>query len=275
MSLRRPSRMTAFLKHMNRPIITLTTDFGTRDGYVGAVKGVIKRINPQAEIVDVTHEIEPFDVLGAAFALNSFYRFFPRGTIHLVVVDPGVGGRRQPLLIKSEDFFFVGPDNGILSFLFRDERITEIIVLSAQQYFLNEISNTFHARDLFAPVAAYLSLGVDVNEFGKPAKECLKLNIEEPKRTGTGLVGEVIHIDRFGNLITNIPVRSIQNKRIAKIVVANREIARMSQPYFEIPLRKIGAIVGSSGFLEMAVNQGSAWKVSKARIGSPVKISFR
>jgi S-adenosylmethionine hydrolase len=275
MSLRRPSGMTAFLKHMNRPIITLTTDFGTQDGYVGAVKGVIKRINPQAEIVDVTHEIEPFDVLGAAFALNSFYRFFPRGTIHLVVVDPGVGGRRQPLLIKSEDFFFVGPDNGILSFLFRDERITEIIVLSAQQYFLNEISHTFHARDVFAPVAAYLSLGVDVNEFGKPAKECLKLNIEEPKRTGTGLVGEVIHVDRFGNLITNIPVRSIQNKRIAKIVVANREVARMSQSYFKIPLRKIGAIVGSSGLIEIAMNQGSAAKVLKARIGSRVNAHFR
>ncbi|MGB2988727.1 MAG: SAM-dependent chlorinase/fluorinase, partial [Candidatus Zixiibacteriota bacterium] len=135
---------------MGKPIITLTTDFGTKDGYVGAVKGVIKRINPDAEVVDVTHEIEPFDILGAAFTLNNFYQCFPRGTIHLTAVDPGVGGQRQPLLIKSKDFFFVGPDNGVFSFVFENERISDIVVLSNKEYFLAELSGTFHARDIFA-----------------------------------------------------------------------------------------------------------------------------
>ncbi len=259
---------------MGKPIITLTTDFGTKDGYVGAVKGVIKRINSEVEVVDVTHQIEPFDVLGAAFALNNFYRYFPQGSIHLVVVDPGVGISRQPLLIKSEGFSFVGPDNGVFSFVYQKEGLTEIRVLSNKKYFLAELSSTFHARDVFAPVSAYLSLGVDLKEFGNTAKECFKLIIPEPKSLKEGLAGEVIHIDGFGNLVTNIGAEFLQNKKIGKMVVGKSQIKRLARSYFEIPEKEVGALMGSSGFLEIAINQGSADKALKGKIGTSVRITF-
>ncbi len=260
---------------MGKPIITLTTDFCTKDGYVGAVKGVIKRINPEVEVVDITHQIEPFDVLGAAFVLNNFFRYFPKDTIHVVVVDPGVGSSRQPLLIKSEDFFFVGPDNGVFSFVYQNERITEIILLSNKKYFLAELSSTFHARDIFAPVAAYLSLGVDEKEFGQDAKECFKLVIPEPKSTKKTISGEVIHIDAFGNLVTNIRAEFLHNKNVAGIVVGKRQIKRIVQSYFEIPEKEAGALVGSSGYLEIAANQRSAQKILKSKIGTGVRVTFK
>ncbi len=260
---------------MKRPIITLTTDFGTKNGYVGAVKGVIKRINPEAEIVDITHDIESFDILGVSFTLNNFYRYFPQNTIHLAVVDPGVGSKRQPLLIKSEDFYFVGPDNGIFSFAIQNENITEIINLSNHKYHLYKPSSTFHARDIFAPVAAYLSLGVDVKEFGIPARECSKLVIPLPQMSRNGITGEIIHIDNFGNLITNIVAESFKVKRVIRIEIKRIEIDRISQSYFEIPENKIGAVIGSSGFLEIAMNQSSAENTLKANIGTRVKISLK
>jgi hypothetical protein len=258
---------------MERQIITITTDFGTGDGYVGAVKGVIKRINPHCELVDITHQIEPFDVLSAAFTLNNFYRYFPPTSIHLVVVDPGVGSRRQPLLIKSEDFFFVGPDNGVFSFVYQNERLTEIVHLTKKKYFLSGLSHTFHARDVFAPVAAYLSLGVDPNEFGQTAKECFKLLIPEPKYAKDTISGRIIHIDAFGNLVTNIGSDLLKEK-VNKIVVGRRMIKGMSKSYFDIPPKQVGALVGSSGFLEIAANQKNAQKILKSKIGMLVKVSF-
>ena len=259
---------------MKKKIITLLTDFGTRDGYVGAVKGVIKRINPQAEIVDVTHEVESYDVLGAAFALNNCYRYFPKGTIHLAVVDPGVGSLRQPILIRTTDFSFVGPDNGIFSFIYQREDLTDMVVVSNKKYFLVELSRTFHARDIFAPVAAYLSLGVETDEFGSPAKECMKLIIPQPESKGKSLKGEIIHIDRFGNLITNVTAALLRKKKNAEIAVGKRRIKGISRSYFEIREKRLGALVGSSGFLELAVNQGSAQKLLRAKVGEGIKIDF-
>jgi len=259
---------------MRTQIITLLTDFGTKNGYVGAVKGVIKRINPQAEIVGVTHDIDSYDVLGAAFALNNFYRYFPKGTIHLAVVDPGVGSLRQPILVKTKDFFFVGPDNGIFSFVYQRENLTDIIVISNQKYFLAEPSSTFHARDVFAPVAAYLSLGIKIDEFGAPAKECMKFVIPEPESRGKSLKGEIIHIDRFGNLITNIPADFLENKKHTEIRVGKRRIKGISRSYFEIKVKELGALIGSSNFLELAVNQGSAQKLLKAKVGDQIGIDF-
>jgi hypothetical protein len=258
---------------MKRPIITLVTDFGTNDGYVGAIKGVIKRINPQVEIVDITHDIEPFNILGAAFTLNNFYGYFPQNTIHLVVVDPGVGSKRQPLLIKTENFYFVGPDNGIFSFVLQNESINEIINLSNDKYHLSKSSSTFHARDIFAPVAAYLSLGVVVKEFGAPAKECIKLVIPQPQSSKKGIVGEIIHIDNFGNLITNIDANSIKASRIM-IEIKKKKINRISKSYFDIPEKKIGAVVGSSNLLEISINQGNASQILKANIGTPIRVNF-
>lgn len=259
---------------MRTKIITLLTDFGTKDGYVGAVKGVIKRINPEAEIVDVTHDIDSYDVLGAAFALNDFYKYFPKGTIHLAVVDPGVGSLRQPILIKTKDFIFAGPDNGIFSFIYQREELTDIIVISKQKYFLAEPSSTFHGRDVFAPVAAYLSLGIKIDEFGLPAEECMKFIIPEPKSKGRNLAGEIIHVDRFGNLITNIPADFLRNRKRVEITVKKRKIKGISRSYFEIKEKELGALIGSSNFLELAVSQGSAQKLLKAKIGDPVRINF-
>jgi S-adenosylmethionine hydrolase len=259
---------------MKKKIITLLTDFGTKDGYIGAVKGVIKKTNPQAEIVDITHDIDSYDVLGAAFALSNFYRYFPKGTIHLAVVDPGVGSLRQPILIKTKDFLFVGPDNGIFSFIYQREDLTDIIVISNKKYFLAEPSSTFHARDIFAPVAAYLSLGIETDEFGSPAKECMKFIIPQPESKGKSLEGEIIHIDRFGNLITNLTADLLKKKKNAKIAVGKRRIKGISRSYFEIKEKSLGALVGSSGFLELAVNQGSAQELLKAKAGERIKIDF-
>jgi len=259
---------------MRKKIITLLTDFGTRDGYIGAVQGVIKRINPQAEIVDVTHDIDSYDVLGAVFALNNFYKYFPKGTIHLTVVDPGVGSLRQPILIKTKDFFFVGPDNGIFSFIYQREDLIDIIVISNKKYFLAEPSSTFHARDIFAPVAAYLSLGIKIDEFGLPAKECVKFILPQPQSKGKSLKGEIIHIDRFGNLITNIPADLLDKKKNVEIKLEKRRIRGISRSYFEIKEQELGALIGSSDFLELAINQGSAQKLLKAKVGDGVKIDF-
>ncbi|HEX7400578.1 MAG TPA: SAM-dependent chlorinase/fluorinase [candidate division Zixibacteria bacterium] len=259
---------------MIRPIITLTTDFGSKDGYVGAVKGVIKRINPHAEIVDITHEIEPFDVWGAAFALNNFYGYFPQDTIHLVVVDPGVGSQRQPLLIQSADFLFVGPDNGVFSFILQNEEIIEIISISNRKYLLSKPSHTFHARDVFAPVTAYLSLGVDIREFGAPAMECSKLFIPQTKVERRDIIGEIIHVDNFGNLITNIEAKSVHLKIIKRIEVKRKRISQIAKSYYDIPEGKIGAVIGSSGFLEIAANRGNAAELVKAEIGTKVKINL-
>jgi len=260
---------------MAKPIITLTTDFGTRDGYAGAVKGVIKSINPDAEVTDISHEIESFDVLGAAFALNNSYRYFPRGTTHLAVVDPGVGGERQPLLIRSEDFCFVGPDNGIFSFVFQNEMITDMVVLSNKKYFLAEPSTTFHARDIFAPVAAYLSRGVGVNEFGRAAKKCFKLVIQEPRLSKGKLRGEIIHVDGFGNLVTNVAAGSLGGKKIAAITVGRRRIKRLARSYSEIKEGEVGALMGSSDLLEITLNQGSAREALRSKVGSAVTITFK
>jgi S-adenosylmethionine hydrolase len=260
--------------HMERSIITLTTDFGTKDGYVGAVKGVVKRINRHAEIIDITHELEPFDVLGAAFALKNSSVCFPRGTVHLAVVDPGVGSERQPLLIKTRDFCFVGPDNGVFSFVYDAENILEIIRLSNRQYFLADVSSTFHARDIFAPVAGYVSLGVDIRQFGAPAKECVKLLIPEPKLTERALTGEVIHIDGFGNLITNIGAELLHKKSVAALSIGRKQIERMSKSYFDMSPGRVGALIGSSGFLEIALNQGNAQRTLKAKVGTRVKVLF-
>ncbi|NIM98774.1 MAG: hypothetical protein GTO24_12050 [candidate division Zixibacteria bacterium] len=261
------------LLEMGKSIITLTTDFGTKDGYIGAVKGVIKRINPDACVVDITHRIEPFDVLAGAFALNNFCRYFPSGSIHMVVVDPCVGSRRQPLLIQSEEFFFVGPDNGVFTFIYENERIKDIILLSNKRYFLSQLSHTFHARDIFAPVAAYVSLGVDPKDFGETAKECHKLIVPEPQASENVLWGEIIHIDSFGNMITNIRSHLLK-KTVAKIVVSKREIKQIARSYYDIPRKGIGALVGSSGYLEIAANQESAAKILKSKVGTALRITF-
>ena len=253
-------------------IVTLTTDFGGDGSYAGAVKGVLLKINPLLKIVDVTHEISCFDILEGALTLNSFYRFFPKGTIHLTVVDPGVGGKRKGILIGTDDYFFVGPDDGIFSFIYDQEKVREMIELTNSKYFLGTPSFTFHARDIFAPVAAYLSLGVEAGEFGQLTRHCYKLQMPAPVRTKNSLTGEIIRIDRFGNLITNISSDFISDKRRIRIRFKNKTIGRLSRFYEEEKQGKLLALIGSTNFLELAVNRGSAQKLLKAKTGDKVKI---
>jgi S-adenosyl-L-methionine hydrolase (adenosine-forming) len=253
-------------------IVTLTTDFGQAGSYAGAVKGVLLGINPQIKIVDITHEISPFNILEGALLLNSFYQFFPRGTIHLVVVDPGVGGKRKGILIRTDNYFFVGPDNGIFSFIYDQEKIREIINLTNSEYFLGKPSSTFHARDIFAPVSAYLSLGVKLGEFGRATQDCHKFRLPLPVQTKDQIKGQVIFIDRFGNLITNISSDLIRGRKKVKISIKNKKINHLCQYYEEEKEGKLLALFGSSNFLEIAVNQGNAQRLLKAKTGDKVKI---
>lgn len=253
-------------------IITLTTDFGQAGSYAGAVKGVLLGINPKIKIVEITHEISPFNILEGALLLNSFYQFFPRGTIHLVVVDPGVGGKRKGILVRTDNYFFVGPDNGVLSFIYDREKVREMINLTNSEYFLGKPSSTFHARDIFAPVSAYLSLGVKLGEFGSPTQGCYKFKLPDPVYRKDYLMGEIIYIDRFGNLITSISSDLIQERKRVQISIKNKKINHLSQYYEEEKVGKLLALIGSSNFLEIAVNQGNAQELLKAKTGDKVEI---
>lgn len=262
---------------MNKKVITLITDFGTEAGYMGAVKGVILKINPDAQVVDISHNIEPFDVWEGAFVLRNSCRFFPKGTIHMVVVDPGVGGPRQAILIVSESYAFVGPDNGVFSFLYDSEKILKIININNPKYFIGK-SYTFHARDVFAPVAAYLSLGIKPEEFGTEAKECLKLKIPLPQVKDKIIKGEILWVDRFGNLITNLDhalIKKIKSKKDFKITVGKKTIKRISSSYYEGRENEILALEGSCGYLEISANQGSAQKILRKKRGDKFKVEFK
>jgi S-adenosylmethionine hydrolase len=253
-------------------IITLATDFGQAGGYAGTLKGVLLKINPYLTVVDVTHEITCFDILEGALVLNSFYRFFPRGTIHLAVVDPGVAGKRKGILIRTDDYFFVGPDNGIFSFVYEQEKVREIVNLTSSKYFLTRPSSTFHARDIFAPVTAYLSLGVKPGEFGPAAQDCYKFELPQPVYGKDCIMGEIVYIDRFGNLITNISSDLIPNKSRMQVRFNDKKINHLSQYYEEEKKGKLLALIGSSNFLEIAVNQGSAQRTLKAKAGDKIKV---
>jgi len=249
---------------MNKNVITITTDFGTKDAYVGIMKGVILSINPNAQLVDITHEIEPGDILEAAFLLKDAYEYFPKGTVHLVVVDPGVGGKRRPIAIKAKDFFFVGPDNGVFWPIISDKDAL-VVHLTNRKYFLQDISSTFHGRDIFAPVAAYISKGVHLLDMGVPINDPVRLEIKRPMLLKNQIVGSVIRVDRFGNLITNISKKDIIEcfGRLSglEVKIGERRIKEISRTYSDVPSGQLLALIGSSGFLEISVNRGSAYEL--------------
>lgn len=267
-----------------RRIITLLTDFGEEDGYVGAMKGVIKSIAPHVDLVDITHSISPHDIMKAAFALNSSYEYFPAGTIHLVVVDPGVGTERKGLAIsckkgrQSKGYFFVGPDNGVFSFVVDREKVAYVVELENNDYFLKNISNTFHGRDIFSPVAAYLALDVDIKNFGKKLEgDIVRLKFPEIKVNSKKIEGEIVEIDRFGNLITNIPsslLNQVSKERFI-IRIGSIEISVVCRSYGFGKIGEPMAISGSSGYLEIALNKESAQKKLGFRIGDKVNVFRR
>lgn len=245
-----------------RPIITLLTDFGTADGYVAELKGALLALVPDATVVDATHDIAPQDIEAGRLALARYWRRFPAGTIHVAIVDPGVGSSRRALAVSSEGSFLVGPDNGLLSpaLLGADARVVSLVIPAAA-------APTFHGRDVFAPVAARLARGETLNALGDPVNDPIVRRTPAPRRRDDGaLVGEVITVDRFGNAVTNLIPGPIAG---ARVEVAGRLLA-LVRSYADAPDRSPVAVIGSTGLVEIAVRDGSAARALELSRGSPV-----
>jgi S-adenosyl-L-methionine hydrolase (adenosine-forming) len=256
----------------NMKTITLTTDFGLADWFVGTMKGVILRTAPNAPVVDLTHGIAPGDIRAGAFALAAAYRYFPAGTIHVAVVDPGVGSERAGVVIETENYHFVGPDNGVFSFALRGERLRSVHRLENPKFQLTEVSRTFHGRDIFAPAAAHLSRGVPAGQFGPRVHDLVQLAWPEPVATSSGLRGEVVHLDHFGNAITNLPASRVLASGATRVTVGGKSVP-LRECYADVPRGKPVAVIGSSGLLEVAVSGGNAAKSLKLKCGSRVSLN--
>ncbi len=263
---------------MRKSIITLLTDFGTKDHYVASMKGVILNFNPQCTMVDITHEVRPHDIEEGAFILANAYSYFPKGTIHLSVVDPGVGSSRKPILLVTKDYFFVGPDNGLFTLVAQREKVKQVIVLAKKKYFLAEISETFHGRDLFAPVAAHLSLGINPGNFGYRINAIKELGFREPFIKEGKLSGAVLHIDTFGNLVSHIDKEKLflfTKGQPFVIRVGRKTIHSLKKGYWEGKKGELIALLGSSGFLEISVREGNAQKILGIKRGDPIQINTK
>ncbi len=258
------------------PNITLTTDFGTRDWFVGTMKGVILGINPRAAVVDISHEIAAGDIRAGAFVLKACCRFFPKGTIHVAVVDPRVGSARRAIAVQTADYLFVGPDNGILSWALAAEEIKAIAALENGNYFLPNISATFHGRDIFAPAAAHLSRALPILKLGPRLNDFVRLRWPEVLLKPGRLVGEVVFIDRFGNAITNIPSEAFRDLRIVNAAVfrERKRVCGLGEFYQSVPPGKPVALVGSSGFLEVAIYGGNATRSLDLLVGTKLSVRF-
>jgi S-adenosylmethionine hydrolase len=263
-------------------VVTLLTDFGTADYFVGAVKGVILTINPQVSIVDITHDIPPQDIQAGAFTLLSCYRDFPAGTVHVAVVDPGVGSTRRAIVVSAGSHYFVGPDNGLFSYVLDGEPSHQVFHVTAGEYFREEPSATFHGRDVFAPVAAALSKGVKTAKLGPRIQDAVRLPRLSPEKQKDGkLTGRILHVDRFGNCITNLTRADLPTTERKRLLINRRVIQTFRQFYADERRSKprsgssseLFAIWGSAGFLELSVNGGSAAALLKVKRGDTVTVS--
>lgn len=263
-------------------IITLLTDFGLQDEYVGVIKGVILGINPAATLVDITHGVPAQDIAGAAHTLAAAFTYFPKGSIHIVVVDPGVGSDRQIIGVRINDHVFLAPNNGVLSMIFDQNRIDDLVNVTNEQYFLHPVSQTFHGRDIFASVAGYLSLGVKLTALGPalPEQHIVRIDAATPKNDDNGrLEGKIIAVDRFGNLITNIqwrhmaPILSHRKPDDLVIEAGDQRIPGLAANYRQVPRGAALAIIGSRNCLEIAVREASAAKVLKLDRNDSVWVS--
>jgi hypothetical protein len=260
---------------MTKPsgVIALLTDFGLRDHYVGVMKGVILSVNPYARIIDISHEIGSQDILDAYFLLSNTYKYFPKGTIFAAVVDPGVGGDRAIIAVQTDRFVFLAPDNGLLGFLEKEGRIERAVRVQEPRYFLQPVSNTFHGRDIFAPVAGHLSLGIEIAHLGPDVERIQKIQAPSPKVTKEGvIVGEVVSVDRFGNLVTNIPGDRLTGADHVEVRIGKTTIHDLSKSYAFARKGQLLAVVGSTGNLEISVNRGSAQKKTGAKLGDGVRV---
>jgi S-adenosylmethionine hydrolase len=266
---------------LSNPIITLTTDYGTSDHLAGVLKGVILRILPTATIVDINHHVSPFDLLEGALSIASAYRYFPPRTVHLVVVDPGVGTERRPILASassSEQHFFVAPDNGVLSVVYEREPGIKVRHVTAEHYFLKPVSSTFHGRDVFAPVAAWLAKTFQTDAFGEEVTDYVRFALPKPKSNGQTLKGVVLRIDAFGNLMTNltaddVPPAMVEAGKI-HLQVGNARVERLAKTFAQAANGEPVAVMGSSGFLEVALNRGHAARTLGAHRGTEVTLEI-
>lgn len=260
---------------MRKPIVTLTTDFGAREHFVGVMKGVILSICPDASLVDISHEVQPFEISEGAFLIAQAYRYFPVKTVHVVVVDPGVGSARRPILIEAGGQYFVGPDNGSLAMVY-SEAPHKAREITASKYFLDPVSRTFHGRDIFAPVAAHLAKGARPTSFGKVIEDHLKPTFLKADRIAKRTwLGSILHTDRFGNLITNLHMDQFDGIRVRpfELAIGAAKLTRLALTYAEVESREAFVIVGSSGYLEVAVNQGSAARLLGCGTGAPCELT--
>jgi S-adenosylmethionine hydrolase len=258
--------------------VTFTTDFGASDHYVGTMKGVVYNINPSARVVDISHEVQSYDLLDGALTIAQAYSYFPPDTIHVVVVDPGVGSARRPILARTEKYLFVAPDNGVLSLALEREKQVSVRHITAENYFLRPVSQTFHGRDIFAAVAGWLSSGLESSDFGKEISDFVRFSVPVPKASKDGIQGVVLKVDRFGNVVTNITPRDIPQLFAPhppqfKIVIGTHEVISMRIAYAEGNPGEIFGILGSMGFLEIAMNQGSATRALEVGKGVEIVVS--
>ena len=257
-------------------IITLLTDFGLKDAFVGTMKGVILGICPKAAIVDLTHEIDPQRIAGAAYVLKTAYPYFPTGAIHVCVVDPGVGTERRPICLRAQGQYFIGPDNGLFSYVLRASEAWEGVVIQNPIYRLPERGHTFHGRDVFSPAAAHLARGVPMAEFGEELRDPVTLLDLDPATTNEQMVGRVIHFDRFGNAITNITKAEFdpwRGGRTARILAGDKPVPGPLRTYAEVPPGEPLALFGSEEHLEISVNLGSAREALGLGIGTEVRVA--
>jgi len=261
---------------MPNPIITLTTDFGLKDPYVAEMKAVILSISPNTTIVDISHEIEKFSIRMGAYVLTSASPYFPKGTIHVAVVDPGVGTKRRHLLIQTRQGFYVGPDNGVLALAAKNQGIEHIYEISNRKLMMPKISSTFHGRDIFAPAAAHLANGTSPAEFGPEIDRIVIPRFAKIVKGKDGLVGEVIHVDGFGNIITNFGCKELELINVEDMVnVKLKEVKlklKFCKAYAEVEPQKPLAIIGSHNFLEISINQGNAAQTFKIKSGEKVEL---
>jgi len=250
-------------------VLVFLTDFGTKDGFAGVLKGVALSINPNLKLVDLTHEVEPFNILEGALVLKAHYRFFPKGSVFVCVVDPGVGTKRPAIAVRTENYFFVAPMNGLLDLVLREEKPLEVVKITNPKYRLKSVNNTFHGRDIFTPAGAYISKGVPLRELGKPIKYKYLLRFPKPRRYPFRVVGEIVYFDRFGNAVTNIPCGRFKRCRYLNQwgkYVDNFLSGERGKPNF---------ICGSFGFMEVFLPMDSFKERFRAEVGQRVECFYK
>jgi S-adenosyl-L-methionine hydrolase (adenosine-forming) len=262
---------------VSKGIVTFTTDFGIQDHFVGVMKGVVLGINSEAVVIDICNTVPPYDVLAGALTIGQAYSYYPAGTVHVVVVDPGVGTARRPIVADTGKYVFVGPDNGVLSLVFeRQERVT-VRHVTAEHYFLRPVSTTFQGRDIFAAVAGHVSRGVDLARLGDPVSDYVRLQVPQPRLEEKRIVGTVLKFDRFGNIVTNIGRRAVAQFTSMHpdgfvIRLGSTDISHLRSAYAQAAAGELFGILGSMGYLEIATNRGSAAEISGAKLGDVVEL---